>query len=189
MFNRCLADEACEALYAAVGCALFARDRPGLDLDPAGGRHCGAARPLAGAGRRAEQRGEHSPEKLAEEVEDTREFIAGRQVELAAWLGMEPNPGSGATVTAASDRQSSVQTQVGLRIDRMIVREGVLFTRLTVPGAGKIEKRAEIRTAKGAVKACGTRRKVRDAGTVDLRCPLSPGVAKATPFPLGAAQR
>jgi hypothetical protein len=92
LFNECKADAACKALYRAAGKeALTKLTALGLDTTA----RCTAAdlRPwqtLEGEISTGEKRGPSATE-IAEEVADTRAFIASRPAELATFLG-EPVP-------------------------------------------------------------------------------------------------
>lgn len=165
MFTRCLADPGCAAMYRE---ALFEvrQAATALGLDSLAAQTAARLQPwqeMEGSRR------EYSAAEIAEGVERTRAFIAGRRGELAAWLGIdESGPAASpplAPVPAAAARR--------LRVDRSTVAGGVLVTHLDAPAAGRIEQRVRFHAAKGLVGACAKEQEIAEPGAVTLRCPLS----------------
>ncbi|HEV2726890.1 MAG TPA: CotH kinase family protein [Solirubrobacterales bacterium] len=173
LFDFCIEDQACEAIYRASAAELHA-EVPAMNLDQLALASAALLAPWQQLEAKQSTREEHTPAAAAASVDEARTFIAGRQAELAAWLGTPP-PTRPAPPGPPAPRPP---VQGKLRIDRMILHGGVLFTRLAVPGTGRLQKRVELRTRKGTLRACATRRTVRRAGTVDLRCKLSATVQK-----------
>ncbi len=178
LFDLCLKDAACESIYRQSATELYDAV-PGMSLDELAVESAALLAPWQELEEEQSTRGEHSPEEAADGVAEALEFIAGRQAELAVWLGLGPNPQPDpARITTPGEEQVPAVIPAALRVERVLVHEGVLFTRLTVPGPGKIKKQVKVHTAKGTLIACRTRRDVRHAGTVDLRCRLSAAVQK-----------
>jgi hypothetical protein len=166
MFNRCLADPGCAAMYRE---ALFEvrQAAAGLDLDSLATQT--AARLQPWQQQEEDSRREYSAAEIADGVAQTRAFIAGRRGELAAWLGIDESgpavsPPPAPIPTAAARR---------LSVDRSRVVEGVLVTHLDAPAAGRIEQRVKFHVPKGFVGACATKQATATPGAVTVRCPLS----------------
>jgi hypothetical protein len=170
LFDKCLADPACEALYRrelrAVGKVVA-----GLGLRSLGEGTAALLKPWEAADPRLEY-----PGLIAGAVAETLAFVDARPGELAAWLGPE-EAGSLATPSPPSALPPQA-TEPLFSVLWAHVRKGVLIAQLHVSTAGQVVQTASIDTAKGRVEACSTRASV--AGPVDLtlRCALSDSVRR-----------
>ncbi len=166
LFDECLADPACRSMYreslVEVGETVEA-----LELDPLAEATAAMLGPWQALGASRE---EHGFEEIEEGVAETRDFIAERPAELDGWLSSqdEPSPSSSSAPLAPVDHSDRA-----LRVGRAAVAEGVLTTRLNLPGAGTLSKRVMIRTRDGVVVVCATRVRARAPGRAVLRCRLS----------------
>jgi spore coat protein CotH len=165
MFNRCLADPGCAAMYRE---ALFEVRQAVAGLDPDSLAAQTAAR-LQPWQQMEVARREYSADEIAEGVAQTRAFIAGRRGELAAWLGIDESgpavPPPLAPIASASTRR--------VRVNHSSVVDGVLVTHLNAPAAGSVKQRVKFHSPKGFVGACATSEATAEPGAVTLRCPLS----------------
>jgi hypothetical protein len=179
MFNRCLADPACEALYEkelrSVGRAI-----DGLDLGSLGEAEAELLEPWEEADPRLE-----NPGLVEGAVAKTLSFVADRPGEVEDWLGPEPvvtPPGD--TPAPALSSAPTVQpaprpiAKAGLRIDRIHAAARALVTHLEVAAAGKVRQTATIRSADGPLNACSAQATMSEAGDVTLACDLSKEVRR-----------
>ncbi len=171
LFDRCLADTSCNAAYEMALSDVSAAIAT-LDLDS----RAAAIAELLLPWQEMDPRQEHTGAGIAEAVEATRAFIAARPAELAAWLATPKDEGKPVTGPEPSSSQlfppAPLVARRTMRVGRSTVAGGVLTTRLSLPGPGRISKRATI-GAGGAVMACASRLEVREAGSMTLRCQLS----------------
>jgi spore coat protein CotH len=91
LFDRCLADSSCAALYRSAGTALL-ETAPTLGLDAAA--RCISARLRPWQEVEPDTMKFYGDDEIATAVAATREFIAERPAELATWLAVPP-PGAG----------------------------------------------------------------------------------------------
>lgn len=170
MFNRCLADPGCAAMYREA-LSEVRQAVAGLDLDSLAAQT--AAR-LQSWQQLEGSRREYSAAEIAEGVAQARAFIAGRRGELAAWLGIDESapiaPPPLAPVSAAPARR--------VHVDHSSVVDGVLVTHLDAPAAGRVKQRVKFHAAKGFVGACAANLATAKPGAVTLRCPLSRGARR-----------
>lgn len=181
MFDKCLADLACLALYrqelAAVGKAIAA-----LDLGSLANQTAAVIRPWE----EADPRLEH-PDLVEDAVTETTDFIAERQGELAAWLGPEdeeedegpvasapspPGPGQ------AEDKGEPAGSAPGLHIERMGALPHAILTHLDLAAAGSIQQVARFRTSAGSLEACSTQASASEAKSITLHCQLDERVRR-----------
>jgi len=174
LFDDCLADPACKALYRrelrAVG-----KVAAGLSLDAFALKTA----ELLKSWEQQEQgngRSEHSMSQIANGVSETREFITDRPGELAAFLGPEELPTSavngGPTGGAGGKVQAAPAPVLYVGHGR---REGAaLVTHLWFSGPGTVSQVATIKTSHGLRQACSARADVPRGGPWKLRCLLSP---------------
>jgi CotH kinase protein len=171
LFDRCLADTSCNAAYETALSEVSAAIAT-LDLDSRAVAIAELLRPW----QEMDPRQEHTVAETAEAVEATRAFIAARPAELAAWLAEpegEPEPVAGPEPSSSQLFAPSPSVAAGtMRAGRSTVAGGFLTTRLSLPGPGRISKRATIGVG-GAVMACASRLEVKGAGATALRCQLS----------------
>ena len=173
LFDDCLADPACSALYRKTLRGLQATV-PGLDLDSLALKTAALLKPWEEA-EQGNGRSEHDLAEIETGVDETREFIAGRPDELAAFLGPEelplltPAPGS----SPASSPTVIVPNVPNLYVGHSGRDRGALVTHLWLAGAGAITQVAKVKTAQGARTVCSVRAIVPKGGPRDLRCPLS----------------
>jgi hypothetical protein len=179
LFNECLEDPICEALYReSLGAAAAAI--AGLDLRAQASELAATLGPWqqleAGNDRR-----EHSLHEIREAVAATRRFIAARPAQVSDFL----NPPSGEPGPAGTPPPPSPTTtnpapepapERLLRVGRLELQGSALHTDLHVSAAGELDQRATISIGGEPVHACGYRMQVAGARTVDLRCPLTPAV-------------
>jgi spore coat protein CotH len=168
MFNRCLADPGCAAMYREA--LLEVRQAAaGLDLDSLAAQTATRLQPWQ---QMEGSRREYSADEIAEGVAQTRAFIAGRRGELAAWLGIDE---SGPAVSAAPMPIAPIVSVPArrVRVSHSSVVDGALITHLNAPGAGRVKQLAKIHTPKGPVGACAAHQATAKPGAMTLRCPLS----------------
>lgn len=188
LFNSCLADESCKALYvdalrevqSTVG---------GLDLDARVTELADLLAPCQTL--EAEPRREYTGSQIEQGVGALRAFIAERPAELAAWLGPPSEPPSGAPSPAVSGEEpcssllpqrpgarggapgpASVPT-LRLRIGPSRAAGGSISTRLDVPGAGWATQRATATFEGRRRTVCRGRAHSHRAGPLTVSCRLS----------------
>lgn len=180
MFDECLADPACAALYRKELRAL-APAIASLDLDSLAESTADLLRPWE----QLDPQSEHSAQATEDGVKATREFIADRPDELDAWLG--PEAGEAKPLDASSSAQApstaSAPSQppsslLRLHISLVPRDGGILRSRMHLPEAGQVGQRVTIATADGVVRVCAARARAKRAGAVTLRCRLSPAARK-----------
>jgi CotH kinase protein len=188
MFNRCLADPACEELYRqelrSVGQAIA-----GLHLDSLASSEADLLEPWE----EADPKLEH-PGQVEGKVAQALSFITDRPGELASWLGTEePAPPEDETQGPGAQQPTAQATQVTrlsppdeppppdppkMRLRTIRAAAGVLGTHLTLPSAGEVKQTATIRTADGVINACVAQLSVTGAEEATLSCHLSPEVRR-----------
>lgn len=195
LFDKCLADESCAALYAK---SLRDAQKPlaDLQLDSRASQYAALLLPW----QELEQSASRHPFSVAQiktGVAATRAFIAERPDELAGWLADHPEPEPpveppvvpdpvkpGASPAASAQHSTTPASQPTavvlppLSLGRLSVADGVLVTRVGVPGGGRVEQRAVVQTRGGSLHACDASAHTSAAGTVALRCPLSAAVRR-----------
>jgi CotH kinase protein len=171
MFDRCLEDAACRAIYrqslGAVHGAIA-----GMDLDALAVQSAALLAPWQQMEDEESMREEWDLEEIEEGVAETRAFIASRPVEAAAWLGQggqaEVEAGNASIQPAPPSGIASRRFKIGKA--RLV--QGVLHTRVRPWTAGTVLQRAKVSTGNGARVICRDRARVERAGAVTLRCPL-----------------
>jgi hypothetical protein len=161
MFNRCLADPACLALYRRE-LREVEKTIASLGLDKLASDTATSIKPWE----EADPRLEH-PESADAAVAETRAFLAGRPAELSAFLGPEGSP------PAAAGGEVPRASVPSLDVGRSRRHAAVLITHLWLAGPGVLSQTAKIRTPHGSRTACSAHVSVPAAGPRDLRCPLS----------------
>lgn len=173
LFNRCLADPVCDALYRrelrSVGKTIAK-----LDLDSIALKTAALLEPWEQQ-EQANIRHEHDLSEIQNAVAKTRNFIADRPGELAAFLGPEetsaPVAGPG-----PQDRGGTAGPPPATFYAGHARREAAaLVTHLWLPGAGVASQTVTFETVHGPRNACSVQASVVGAGARDLRCPLSAG--------------
>jgi hypothetical protein len=165
MFNRCLADPGCAAMYRE---ALFEVRRAvaGLDLDSLAAQTAARLQPWQ---QQEGSRREYSAAEIADGVAQARAFIAGRRGELAAYLGIDES----GPAAPPPPPPVSAEAARGFRVNHSRVVDGVLVTRLDAPAAGRVKQRVRFHAPKGLVGACAASQSTAKPGAVTLRCALS----------------
>jgi hypothetical protein len=162
MFDRCLADPTCLALYRqelkAVGEAVAS-----LDLDKLASDAATFLEPWEEGDPRLE-----NPELVDTAVAETHEFLAERPAEIAAFLGSDES--TTATVGGGEPPRAPASS---LEVGRSTRHARALVTHLWLPGPGVLFETAKIKTVHGSRRACSTQVSVTTAGPADIRCPLS----------------
>jgi CotH kinase protein len=196
LFNNCLADASCAALYeSALG--EVAAVVPGLGLD----RRARCTAELLAPWQKLEDpsRRETDAAEIAEGVADARTFISLRPGELAEWLGTEAPPApaferpcvdeSGMDVPdlipVAPDRvilnpplaTEVTPTPLYLRLRAVTIDGNRLKARVVAPAAGTLRLTATTQGRKGSA-VCGARKKVQ-AGVALVACKLSEAARRA----------
>lgn len=199
LFNNCLADASCAALYeSALGEVEAAV--PDLELDTK--TVCTAELLAPWQALEDPIRRETDAEEIEEGVADVRTFVSLRPGELADWLGSEapevpsgedpcpeeegegeeetppstpdptlpPNPVPPTARPPASP--SILATLVSPRLRRVAVDGRWLKARVVAPGAGKLKLIAKTPGKNGST-VCSARREVEVAGAAILTCQLS----------------
>ncbi len=173
LFDDCLADPACGVLYRQALRRLQAIV-PGLELDSLAVKTAALLKPWQEA-EQGNGRSEHTLAEIKTGVDETREFIADRPDDLAAFLGPEESspetPAPGAS-PASSPAASVPSLYVGhSRRDR-----GDLVTHLWLAGPGVVTQAAAIKTAQGSRRVCSVQVTETNGGGQDVRCQLSGSV-------------
>jgi hypothetical protein len=173
MFNRCLADPACEALYKKE-LRSAGRTIAGLHLGSLGEAEAELLEPWE----EADPRLEH-PGLVEEAVAEALSFVADRPREVEEWLGPESvaAPASDAPVPVVQPRPEP-PAEAAMKIHSIHAAAGGLTTRLRVSMAGQVKQTATIRTASGPVKACSAQASAPEAGDMTLDCDLSKEVRR-----------
>lgn len=167
MFNRCLEDPGCEALYREALGELH-QVVAGPDLDSLAKSTAELLKPW----QELDPRREYSLGEIKQAVAATHTFIADRRRELAAWLGIqEPEPPESSVLPIG---QVPGPAPRPAHVDHSTVTGGILITHLVVPGAGKVSQQVKMWAAGGPINVCVTHEHASEAGGVTLRCELSP---------------
>jgi hypothetical protein len=177
LFNKCLEDKACFRLYwealKGVTAAVAALDPQALAE--------GAAAMLAPwqAEEIAHGRFEYDATEIEEGpygIDETIEFIEGRQVEAEEWLaGNEPPPKPEMTVDPVGHALNSSPQATGhsgswLLFERAKRSGRRLTTRVQLSGPGKVSLRVTFRSGKKHKQACATSKRSQVAGGLALHC-------------------
>ncbi len=177
LFNRCMADDDCSALYVDALRQVRA-SIAGLGLEAQA--ICTAERLQPWQAMEVEGRREYGPEEIRAGVEGTGAFIRGRPGELADWLGLARAAAPAPLARCFTSDPAPAVPIAGvvipvprLQLSRAAVKKGVLATRLEVSGPGELRLRATIRTRKGTATACAGTATAVAAGSISLRCKLS----------------
>jgi hypothetical protein len=173
MFNECLADPACAAMYRD---AVVAAKEAVASIDPLALADDTAAllRPWQVMENAESERPVHDMGEIAEGVAETRRFIRQRPAEVNRWLGLEDPPlVVPLPVTPIAPPAGVAPLTRAMRISSAAVRGGVLRTRLTLAAAGTATQRATARIRGQRVLACKTSRSVEGPRPVLLECRLS----------------
>jgi hypothetical protein len=178
MFDRCLEDEACAAIYRESVAAV--RDAiAGMDLDALAGQTAALLAPWQELEAEASTREEHSIGEIQHGVAETREFIASRPAEVAEWLGEKSQtraePASPGSALPTPDRVVHFPAP-GFRIDRPQVQGSVLRTRVHPWTKGVVAMRVMISTGKGSAVICRDKALVGRAHGLTLHCLLPAAV-------------
>jgi CotH kinase protein len=173
LFNKCLGDPACAALYREQLRALGAIVG-GLDLN-------GFAQAISNAIGPWWEGGEDPrlefPGLVDGAVDDTLAFISARPGQLAAWLGPEDGSSTGSLPSAAQPSPAGPEVP-SLYVGRSKRDGGVLETRLWLSAPGRVWQTAKLRTKSGWLKACSVRASIAAAGPATLRCHLSAAIRR-----------
>lgn len=170
MFDRCLADPACDSLYrkelkevrTAIG---------GLDLNALAASTAAFVRPWWEADPRLE-----NPELVDGATESTESFLADRPEEVAAWLGEGASPTADTTPllsgSTSGDTEPAALFAGAERSGRHV------GARLRLSGPGRVALRVSMKTREGRRKVCASGVASDVAGEVKLDCRLSPAAAQ-----------
>lgn len=178
LFNKCLEDEACFRQYwealkgvtntiAALGAQALAESTAAM-LAPWQAEEIAHGRP------------EYDAAEIKEGsfgVDETIEFIEGRQAEAEQWLAEhEPPPIIHVMPPAPTKTQAPAppsRTGPAL-ISSHVKRAGrYLKLRLELQGPGDVALKATFKTAKGNARACNAQKQATAAGVLSFRCKLS----------------
>jgi hypothetical protein len=173
MFNHCLDDVTCAALYresvAAVRQAIG-----GMDLDALAVSSAALLAPWQQMEQEDSTREEHNIEEIQKKVAEARAFIAARPGDVAEWLGERSPPGSVVSTLIPPPPHLSIGFAPSrFKVGRAWVKGGVLRVRGQSRAKGVVTLRATIPTSKGAAVVCRDRIRVRRAGRLTLRCRLA----------------
>lgn len=171
LFDDCLADPACAGLYRRALRGLQGTIA-GLDLDSLAVKTAALLKPWEEQ-EQGNGRSEHDPAEIKTGVDETREFIAGRPAELAAFLGPEESPAPPPVNIGGAPPAAIVPSLYAGHFRR---DAGALVTHLWLVGPGVVTQIAKIKTAQGLRKVCSVQATVPSAGGRDLRCLLSGSV-------------
>jgi len=192
LFNGCYADPACNALFVK---ALEEVQDAVEALDPEALATATAAllKPWQELEVVESTRTEHSLTRIDEEVADVHRYITERPAELSAWLQAVappplPPPPPGPPLPPLAEGAKSSPPQAPLpptpvpapTLERIaVIKHRHSFTiRLTISGPGWVSGKATMRWADGEQKVCADGAAADSAGTVSLRCDLSPAAQR-----------
>ncbi|HEY3434170.1 MAG TPA: CotH kinase family protein [Solirubrobacterales bacterium] len=185
LFNNCVADAGCEALYEAQ-LGQVASAIPGLDLD----RVAICTADLLAPWQEEEDplRAEYDAAEIEEGVADARSFMAQRPAELATFLGAEPPTGvpDGTDPCPKPDEPEETDKPTEppvlipppgppspvLHFGATKLKGRTVFTRVEIPAAGTVTQKVTARIDGRRVQVCsdtGTRA----AAVVKVHCQLS----------------
>lgn len=181
MFDSCLADTACAALYRQA--VIHVRDAvAAMNLDSLATKTAAMLAPWQAMEQMQSTREEHDLGEIAEEVADTREFIAVRPGDVAEWLG-EKRPTTESTGSGASEHGPEHLTirvpKRDFKVGRAWVAGGVLRVEVSARRKGVLVQRVTVRTGRSATVACRTRTRVKRPRRLTLRCRLPEQSAKS----------
>jgi hypothetical protein len=190
LFNECLADSDCGALY--VG-ALEGLQAPIASLELDRQARCLAEQLAPWQALEDVDRREYDAEEIAEGVATARDFIADRPQELAEWLGAEapasviddqpchPVPPDETPPTVAGPGPAATPNPGGptpapgatIRLRRIAIDGGALKARVRLPVAGRVKLAAWIGAEASGRLACAGRYEGRAAGVTSVRCRIT----------------
>lgn len=189
LFNKCVEDEAClrtywEALRQATD-TIAALEPDALAEGTAELLEPWQAEEIAHG------RSEHNATEIKEGdngVDETLDFIAGRQAEAEEWLAenvpppepTEGKPGGGSSGPGSSHAGSAFHVHIPMpappiRAMRTALSAGSITTRFKTPSPGRVRFLVEVRTASGLRRLCRTSREV-GSGEVAMSCSLPSGI-------------
>jgi hypothetical protein len=179
LMSDCLGySETCAGIYRDAAATALGTI-PALDLDATASCTAALLRPWQAIEMSAARHPYGEPE-IAVEVQRTREFIAARPPELAAWLGVAapalasgehhcPAPGS---APGAAPSPSS-RAKRPLRLGRVVVARGVLRAQVRAPATGAVSLRAITGRRGSRVLACSGHAHAVRPGALVARCHLT----------------
>ena len=201
LFEGCRADASCAQLFEdALGEAL--ETVPALKLGTVA--RCTAK--LLAPWQALEEQGTrpYDAAAIAAAGVATRDFVADRPAELAAWLGLPPpaaeSPGcagGGETIDrggivpppipVVDDKQTANPLEhrgqpqppaPSLRLSRIATKRGALVARLEAGAPGELDLHAILRTREGDLIACANTASAAAAGPLTIRCPLTEAISR-----------
>lgn len=190
LFDRCLGDASCAALYADALEEVHAV-LGGLELSRHAAELLGLLEPYRTM--EAEPRLEHTPAKIAASLEGTCAFLAERPAELTGWLqaaGRDPSslPAEpscappGPPVYRREGAPGPVEAEAAVPVSSVlwIGRSRIIGSRVVtgfgLPGPGRVRQRVIARVGRRRQAVCAAQAEVTAAGFVTLRCQLSAAV-------------
>jgi CotH kinase protein len=192
LFNNCLADASCKALYegqlAGVGAAVSGR---GLDQVAV----CTAKLLAPWQAQEDPSRAEYDAAQIEKGVENTRTFLALRAAELADFLGdeppsgvpdgtdpcLKPDPEKPTVPTSPQVKEPAPIIDIGpkLRISPTKVRGNLISTRIKAPAAGEVMLWVTAPLEGRRVPVCSMRRSILGPREVVARCRLTKAAREA----------
>jgi CotH kinase protein len=178
LFDDCLADPSCASFYRQALRGLQ-KTIPGFGLDSLAVKTAALLKPWEEL-EQGKGRSEHDLAEIKTGVDETREFIADRPGELAAFLGPEespaPEPAPGPSGGAPAGIPGSGAPTPSLYVGHARRMAHALVTHLWFSGPGVLSQTAKAKTAHGWRKACSVHASVTSGGGQDVRCHLSGSV-------------
>ncbi len=171
LLDRCLADASCAAMYRAA--LVGARDSIlALDLHSRALELAATVAPWQAL--EVAPRREHTPADMAAAVESTRDFIADRPGELAAWLSAQvPSPvGVSSAASSATSLRAPSSPRRKLWVGAPRLASGQVVTPLELPAAGTAVQRVYRRQRGRSASVCAGRASRARPGATLLRCSL-----------------
>jgi hypothetical protein len=196
LFNNCLADASCEALYQEALDEVQSA-APGLAFDTKA--ICTAELLAPWQALEDPDRREYDAEEIDEGVAGARTFISLRPAELAEWLGTEapeipsgdepcpdeeeetPPPSTPATAerpVALPPSSAPSPLPASFRLHRVVIDGRRLKARVAAPGAGRLRLVAKT-PGQGGPTVCSGQKAVDAPGSVLLSCQLSRAAQRA----------
>lgn len=181
LFNECFADDSCQALYLDALEAVQAA-APALELERQAS--CLARQLAPWQQLEVEPRREHGAAAIAAAVGQTRDFVADRPGELAAWLGVDEPEQPAEEICPPADLSSPTARVVvgpapassprpsGIRLRRIAIDGGQLKARVSLPSAGRLRLDAWVGSVASGRRACRGRSQALPPGPAVVQCEL-----------------
>ncbi len=174
LFDSCLSDSTCAGLYREAVVAVRGAIA-GMDLDGLATRTAAMLAPWQQREQAGSDRAEHDLSEIADEVADTRAFIAARPGDVAEWLGERPPSSASTGDGSAGSPPAHLKITVPVdrfRAGRTRVVKGVIRTMVHPWAPGVLSQRVTVPNSKGSLLVCRRSTVVKRARDLILSCRL-----------------